>query len=141
MGGGSLRLLVIWAVLLTPLSAVAWESLDRNQAHGRGTIGEITAHNNLPAISMGGLDLVAGCRLAAGIPADGELNTNEYLVGGGTYAHVLESLLPLVLFFKAHNTPVQIMLQVINRQCVITRIRTCFDPQTCNGAPPPIRRP
>lgn len=91
-------------------------------------------------VSFVDADVAAACRMMSGEPADHE---NRFVREAGTlngrYVVVGELYLPVLLFARAHNTPVRVKL-VWNENrpdgCGVRWIQTCFDPNSCRAPAP-----
>lgn len=124
-----MRVLALLFATCLPASTLAWEGEAGFAISARTTIGEITSLNNTTAITLNGESVDMGCRIALNLPPErpeGEAPVAYHLI-------INSHLLPLVLFYKAHNTPIQVAISLNNRRCQVERIRTCFDAATCAG--------
>lgn len=133
-------ILAVVLVGLLPTAAHAWEAVvsgNQQNAYASGLIEDIAMRGERYAVKITGQDAVAGCAIVHRLAADDE-RVVRYTIGG-RYLWVSDGILPLVLFARAHNVPVQVYVQRgHNDACVIDRLRTCFQPENCVGPPPPI---
>lgn len=144
-----MRWLVVMSLLL-PTAAMAWDPVDperpRDAFVSVTRVVDVLFASNVgaEAFRVGGTrwwiafedaDVLAACRELSARPEATSLNVGAY---AGRYVHLAEdTVLPLVLFARAHNQQVRVKIRYDGSNglgCHIVWFQTCADPNNCRGA-------
>lgn len=141
-GPSMLNIALFW-ILLQPGPAPMWEAREPNQrfrgVYATSTLVDVIAAAANGHIKLAGLDPAEGCRM----DAQQAPGADDYDLTGDGFIPLRENqrdtMLPTLLFAKAHNLRVQVLIRVTDdasRSCTVVMVRTCSDPQSCQTPPP-----